>query len=219
MMSHSVSSLFAGVALTMLATACAGPTTQAGSAVLPGMWHGSFTHPGADYTSPSGADLTLQVRDDSTYTLKWGARAESTGSIATRGNRIVLNDSSGSQITLMHAGDTLYGVMKDTATGRAATMNLAKDESVAPQVAETGLSAGTGLVRAVDAGTNTLVLETRSGAQRVHVARAATIRDDHDDALALGEIRPGDAVAYEVASGDATVLHVARQFWALPSEG
>src|SRR4030088_3198769 len=66
------------------------------------------------------------------------------------------------------------------------------------------VSAGTGLVRAVDAGTDTLVLETRSGAQRVHVARAATIRDDHDDALALGEIRPGDAVTYEGASGAAT---------------
>ncbi|TMI99225.1 MAG: hypothetical protein E6H01_11395 [Bacillati bacterium ANGP1] len=81
------------------------------------------------------------------------------------------------------------------------------------------VSAGTGLVRAVDAGTNTLVLETQSGAKRVHVARAATIRDDHDNTLALGEIRPGDAVAYEVAAGDATVLHVARQFWAIPSEG
>ena len=80
-------------------------------------------------------------------------------------------------------------------------------------------SAGTGLVREVDARTNTLVLETRSGAQRVHVAAAATIRDDHDGALGLGEIRPGDAVAYEVVSGDATVLHVARQFWAVPSKG
>ena len=81
------------------------------------------------------------------------------------------------------------------------------------------VSAGTGLVRAVDAGTGTLVLETGSGTQRVQVARAATIRDDHDDALALGEIRPGDAIAFEVAAGDATVLHVARQFWAIPSEG
>jgi hypothetical protein len=81
------------------------------------------------------------------------------------------------------------------------------------------VSAGMGLVRAVDAGTNTLVLETRGGAQRLHVARAATIRDDHDDALGLGEIRPGDAVAYEVASDAATVLHVTRQFWAIPSEG
>jgi hypothetical protein len=82
------------------------------------------------------------------------------------------------------------------------------------------VSAGTGLVRAVDAGTNTLVVETRSGAERVYIARTATIRDDHDAPLALGQIRPGDAVAYyEIASGDATVLNVARQFWAIPREG
>ena len=134
MMSHSVSSMFAGVALTMFATACAGPTTQAGSAVLPGMWYGSFTHPGADYTSSSRSDMTLQVCDDSTYTFKWGARAETTGTIVAQGSRVILNDSSGSQITLMHSGDTLYGTMKDI-TGRATMMNLAKDESVGPQVA------------------------------------------------------------------------------------
>jgi hypothetical protein len=81
------------------------------------------------------------------------------------------------------------------------------------------LSTGAGLVRAVNADTNTLVLETRSGARRIHVARAATIRDDHDNVLALADIRPGDAVAYEVASGAATVLHVAREFWAIPREG
>ena len=78
------------------------------------------------------------------------------------------------------------------------------------------VSAGIGLVRAVDAGTSTLVLETRGGAQRVHVAPAATIRDDHDDALALGEIKPGDAVTYEGTAGAATELHVARGFWAIP---
>jgi hypothetical protein len=83
---------------------------------------------------------------------------------------------------------------------------------------ESRLSAGAGLVTAVDAGTNTLVLETRSGARRVHVARAATIHDDHGAALALRDISPGDAVAYEGASGAASVLHVARQFWAIPRE-
>jgi hypothetical protein len=81
------------------------------------------------------------------------------------------------------------------------------------------LSTGTGLVSAIDADTDTLVLETQSGAQRIHVARATTIRDDHDNALALTDIRPGDAVAYDVASGAATVLHVARDFWAIPREG
>jgi len=81
------------------------------------------------------------------------------------------------------------------------------------------VSAGTGLVRAVDADTNTLVLETRSGTQRIHVAPAATIRDDHAGTLTLGEIAPGDAVAYEVTAGAATVLHVARDFWAIPGQG
>jgi hypothetical protein len=85
--------------------------------------------------------------------------------------------------------------------------------------ASADVSAGIGLVRVVDDSTNTLVLETPSGAQRVHVAPAATIRDDHDEALALGEIRPGDVVAYDGASGAAAELHVARQFWAIPSEG
>ena len=135
MMSHGVTSLFGGIALTLLVAACAGPITQAGPGGLPGTWQGSFLHPGADYTSPSRADLTLRVNDDSTYTFKWGARAETTGTIAAQGNRVVLNDSSGSQITLMRSGSTLYGVMKDAATGRAATMNLAKEESAAPQVA------------------------------------------------------------------------------------
>jgi hypothetical protein len=73
-----------------------------------------------------------------TYTLKWGSRAETTGTIAAQGDRVVLNDSSGAQITSMRSGDTLYGVMKDTATGRAATMNLAKEESVTVQVAGLG---------------------------------------------------------------------------------
>ncbi len=138
MMSHRVSSLLGSIALTVLVAACAGPTTQAGPGGLPGMWHGSFLHPGADYTSPSRADLTLQVNPDSTYTFKWGTRAETTGTIAAQGNRVILNDSSGTQITLMRSGDALYGVMKDTSTGRATTMNLAKDESAATQAAGLG---------------------------------------------------------------------------------
>jgi hypothetical protein len=108
---------------------------------------------------------------------------------------------------LLGAGVTLPGVSVRSAA--------AADE---PQ-ASAHVSAGTGLVRAVDADTNTLVLETRSGTQRIHVAPAATIRDDHAAPLTLGEIEPGDAVAYEVTAGAAIVLHVAREFWAIPSQG
>jgi hypothetical protein len=139
MVSRSSSFFLFSVAVALFVAACAGPVTQAGPGGLPGVWQGSFYHPGADYTSPSSADLTLRINPDSTYTLKWGSRAETTGTIADQGDRVVLSDSSGTKITLMHSGDTVYGMVKDTATGRAATMSLAKEESAATQVA--GLSA------------------------------------------------------------------------------
>ena len=77
---------------------------------------------------------------------------------------------------------------------------------------------GGGLVRGVDVATSTLTLETRSGSQQVAVAPTAAIRDDHDRALALRDINPGDAVVYQGGYGPATNLHVAKQFWAIPSE-
>jgi hypothetical protein len=79
-------------------------------------------------------------------------------------------------------------------------------------------AAGTGLVTAVDVARNTLVLATRTGSKEILVAPTATIREDHGRALAFSDIRPGDAVAYQVSSGSATRLHVARDFWAIPTE-
>lgn len=81
------------------------------------------------------------------------------------------------------------------------------------------VNAGTGLVRSVDTNTDILVLDTPSGVQRVHVAQDAAIHDEHDDMLTLGQIKPGDAVSYELTSGAANALHVTRQFWAIPREG
>ena len=77
---------------------------------------------------------------------------------------------------------------------------------------------GEGLVMAVDVGQNTMVLETRSGLKHVPVAAAATIRGDHGEVLALGDLKPGDAVSYKTGSDSATGLHVAKQFWAVPSD-
>ena len=89
--------------------------------------------------------------------------------------------------------------------------------SIAPY-AHAQKSTGVGLVTGVDVATSTLTLETRSGSQRVFVAPTAAIRDAHDRALALSDINPGDAVAYQGAFGPATSLRIARQFWAIPSE-
>ena len=73
--------------LNVIIAGCAGPTTQSGvastepaassssSSELSGTWHGYFINPGSDSsTSPGNTDLTLQFRDDSTYTLKLGSR-------------------------------------------------------------------------------------------------------------------------------------------------
>ena len=144
MMSCRVTSLLAVIALSALVAACAGPSSQSSSASsetthagLSGTWSGYFAHPGADYTSPSSADLSLVVREDSTYTFKWGSRAERTGTVAVEGNRVVLDDSTGSRIALVHSGDSLYGVMKDTATGRSAMMSLEKQGQPTGRVAAT----------------------------------------------------------------------------------
>lgn len=80
------------------------------------------------------------------------------------------------------------------------------------------INSGAGLVRALDVGRSTLTVETRTGSQSVLVPPTATIRDDHGNALTLGEMRPGDAVTFQVVSGAVTRLHVARQFWAIPKE-
>jgi hypothetical protein len=77
---------------------------------------------------------------------------------------------------------------------------------------------GTGLVTAVDIARNALMVATRTGSTAILVAPTAAIRDDHGQAIAFSDIRPGDAVAYQVASGSAISLNVARQFWAIPPE-
>jgi hypothetical protein len=90
--------------------------------------------------------------------------------------------------------------------------------SMAPVVVHAQENTGIGLVTAVDVARNTLMLATRTGSKEVLVAPTAAIREDHGRALAFSDIRPGDAVAYQISSGSATSLHVARQFWAIPAE-
>jgi hypothetical protein len=137
--------------LGMIIVGCTGPTpptnvgrVDAGSsssptAALCGTWQGYFSYIGGEHTSsPGSSDLALQISGDSTYTLKWGNRRPSTGTVAARGKtRVILDDESGSQITLVHSGDTLYGVMKDRVTGRQTMMTLEKQESAPSQFAGT----------------------------------------------------------------------------------
>src|SRR5262245_34458220 len=127
--------------LGLIVTGCAGPATETGATLtdpasssargLSGTWKGQFFHPAADYTSPSSSDLTLQVRDDSTYTFQWGSRSQKTGTIAVQGNRVILQHSSGSPTTFVRSGnDTLYAMAKDDGShGRTVVMSLARTEA------------------------------------------------------------------------------------------
>ena len=80
--------------------------------------------------------------------------------------------------------------------------------------AQTGWSSG--LVVAIDHGAQSLTLETAGGVQQLLVAPAAIIREDSGATLALTDVRPGDAVAYDLAADRAAHLRVARQYWAVP---
>jgi hypothetical protein len=60
------------------------------------------------------------------YAQVGGGRPARTGTVATRGNRVILSDASGSELSLVSSGDTLYGITKDNANGRATMINLEK---------------------------------------------------------------------------------------------
>jgi hypothetical protein len=137
------------VLLNVIIAGCGGPTSQSSAVLadpaaasssgseLSGTWRGYFINPGSDSsTSPGNTDLTLQIRDDSTYTLKFGSRPERKGTVVAKGNRVYLDDPSGSQMALVYSGGTLHGGMKDTAPpGRTVMMSLTKDQTTADRAA------------------------------------------------------------------------------------
>ena len=146
---HRILTGITTVLVGVIALGCAGPAARTGvglesaglsaqTAGFCGTWQGEFSYIGSDLQSSTGsADLMLEVSGDSTYMLKWGNQRPSTGIVTARGNRLILEDESGSRITLVHSGDTLYGVMKDQVDGRPTMMSLAKQESAPSRFAGT----------------------------------------------------------------------------------
>ena len=135
--------------LSLIAVGCGGPAAETGagladaaasssSAALCGTWEGSYWYVAGDHTSMSGSALTLQIGGDSTFTLKWGNRPPSAGTVAIQGNHVILHDASGSQVTLVHSGEKLYGVTRDSMNGRATMLNLDKQEAVPGRFAGPG---------------------------------------------------------------------------------
>ena len=135
-----------GITIALLGvgvTGCAGPTTEtrvvstdpaassSSAAGLSGTWHGFVYHPGADDTSPPGRmDVTLQVREDGTYTFRWGTRPERAGTVVESGKRVMLDDAKEEPINFWHSGNTLRGFVKDSRrSGRMTALSLEKVET------------------------------------------------------------------------------------------
>jgi len=150
MAAHRVLTGITTALVSAIALGCAGPAADIGvrptyagpstasTAGLCGTWQGEFSYIGSDLQSSTGSSgLTLEVGGDSTYTLTWGNHRPSTGSVSVWENRLVLDDESGSRITLVRSGDTLYGVMRDQGDGRSTMMSLAKRDSASRRFAGT----------------------------------------------------------------------------------
>ena len=150
MYAHRVLTGITTALLSAIVLGCAGPATETGvrladagsspasTAGLCGTWQGEFSYIGSDHQSSTGnSDIMLQVGGDSTYTLKWGDHRPSTGRVTARANRVILDDQSGSRITLVHSGSALYGVIRDPENGESTMMNLEKQESAPSRFAGT----------------------------------------------------------------------------------
>src|SRR5262249_49074293 len=144
---------FTTALFSVIVVGCAGPTTESSTRLadatgssspvssLCGTWSGFYWNVGGEFTSQNGNAVTLQIGGDSTYTFKWGTRSPITGKAVVQGNRVVLKDVAGADITLTRrSGDALYGMTRDSANGRPSMMSLEKQESIAGPFAASGPS-------------------------------------------------------------------------------
>ena len=119
-----ITTIVLGAALLVLATGCAaqkadiaspslsGSTAGASttSSGLSGTWRGWFAIVGGE--ADRRGDLTLEVKDDGTYTLTWarkGTTSVESGVVAVDRGRVALRSSAGHVTTLARRGDALYG--------------------------------------------------------------------------------------------------------------
>jgi hypothetical protein len=102
------------VALAGCSTTSSNPSSAASSAVieqrpnLAGTWRGEFYQVGAD--SMLEGQVTLEVKEDSTYQMTARRWVSDSGVIETRGNTVTLKSSSGHSTPLRRSGDQLYGM-------------------------------------------------------------------------------------------------------------
>ncbi len=136
-----VESLIA-VALVMLSVGCAGPSVQAGVsathpvafapvpiAQLSGTWRGTFYEVASHRTGrPLEGQAEIRINDDGTCTATMTGQPALSGKVTVQGNRVVLDSSTGSRLTLMRSGNTLYGLTAQLVSGANVAIRLDRIE-------------------------------------------------------------------------------------------
>jgi len=135
--------LIAATVITIvIATGCARSSTRTGSAAtapaaspssamtdLVGTWRGTAWDVSGTLAS-ARTDATLQINDDQTWSAQWrtnqGAEQRASGTLTTSGDRVVLRSDRGGTASLVHRGDTLYGLLNSAVAGFDVQLDLKK---------------------------------------------------------------------------------------------
>ncbi len=134
--------LLALVLLGMVATGCAGPATAASSgptgpvaftparvAQVSGTWRGVFYEVASHRTSKVlEGQVELRINEDGTFTETMTGQPALSGKVSVQGNRVVLDSATGSQLTLMRSGNTLYGLTAQLVSGASVAVRLNRIE-------------------------------------------------------------------------------------------
>ena len=134
--------LLALTVLGMFATGCAGPTlapssrptgpvafTPARVAQISGTWRGMFYEVASHRTSrPLEGQVELRINDDGTFTETMTGQPASAGKVSVQGSRVVLDSSTGSRLTLIRSGNTLYGLTAQLVSGASVAVRLDRIE-------------------------------------------------------------------------------------------
>jgi len=109
------------------------------TAILKGIWRGTFAQVGVGDTGQVQGDIECTVDGNGTYTATWttrlvagssrGSRMETAGTAVDTGSGVAFAESQGARFTLKHAGNTLYGIRRDPASGKTIAVQL---ERVSP---------------------------------------------------------------------------------------
>ena len=122
--------------------ACAGPAVDsarsggfAPTSDLIGTWHVSFVQLGGSLYTDDGKGV-VEIKEDGTFTANITpaggannlAKASTwTGTVVRKGNRVIFQSSQGPWLTLVHRGDTLYGVTNDPASDANIMISLERE--------------------------------------------------------------------------------------------